>query len=292
MSLDAWRAYLEVCRLGSLSAAAAELGYTQSAVSRQVAGLERLVGVPLLERRARGVVPTAAGEAFRHHARVVVNEAARAVRAARDAPAGRSAVAVGATPSTAAGIVPAALRDVQDGDPVTWTLITGLTPALEELVAAGELDLAVVTDAPPGLPEDPRVVRRPLGTDAMCVLVPVGHPVADAAGPVSITRFAEDVWVEDNDGSAALLRTACARAGFEPRIELRAADLPGKTAMVAAGHAVALVPGALTPALRRDVVAVPVEEGPTRGIFVTLPATPARAPEAVERLVQALDRSL
>ncbi len=65
MSLTAWRTFVTVCRLGSLSAAAAELGYTQSAVSRQIAGLEREIGAPLVERHARGIRPTAAGEAFR-----------------------------------------------------------------------------------------------------------------------------------------------------------------------------------------------------------------------------------
>src|SRR5580692_1039722 len=78
MSLDAWRTFVAICRLGSLSAAAAELGYTQSAVSRQLAGLEREVGVPLMERHARGIRPTAAGEAFRPHAQATVNDAERA----------------------------------------------------------------------------------------------------------------------------------------------------------------------------------------------------------------------
>src|SRR5262250_2849915 len=99
MPLNAWRTFVTVCRLGSLSAAAAELGYTQSAVSRQIAALERQVGVPLAERHARGVRPTAAGEAFRYHAQAAVNEAERAIRAARDARAGSPArpLTVGAT---------------------------------------------------------------------------------------------------------------------------------------------------------------------------------------------------
>jgi DNA-binding transcriptional LysR family regulator len=85
MALTAWRTFVTVCRLGSLSAAAAELGYTQSAVSRQIAGLEREVGAPLVDRHARGIRPTAAGEAFRQHAQAAVHEADRAIRAARDA---------------------------------------------------------------------------------------------------------------------------------------------------------------------------------------------------------------
>jgi hypothetical protein len=65
MELTVWRTFVTVCRLGSLSAAAAELNHTQSAVSRQIAGLERQLGVPLVERHARGVRPTPAGEVFR-----------------------------------------------------------------------------------------------------------------------------------------------------------------------------------------------------------------------------------
>src|SRR5258708_8231907 len=108
MSLTAWRTFVTVCRLGSLSAAAAELGYTQSAVSRQIAGLEREIGAPLVERHARGIRPTAAGEAFRHHAQAAVNESERALRPARDARDGSPARPLrgGATPSLAAGVGP------------------------------------------------------------------------------------------------------------------------------------------------------------------------------------------
>jgi DNA-binding transcriptional LysR family regulator len=292
MSFAAWRTYLEVCRLGSLSAAAVELGYTQSAVSRQIAALERDAGVRLLERRARGVVPTAAGEAFRHHARVVVNEAARAVRSAqevRDRPT--VPLAVGATPAIAASIVPLALRDLEDADGgLTWTLLPELSDRLQSMTAGGEIDVGVVTDAPPGLRDDPGLERRLLGTDEMRVIVPLGHPAA-AAGRVTLQTLAGEVWVEDNEGSAAMLRRSAGRAGFDARIERTAADLMGKMALVAAGHAVALVPGVLAASVRRDVVAVGLEEPPRRGIFAVTPA--ARDPhpaagELVDRLSEAL----
>ncbi|KAA1426438.1 LysR family transcriptional regulator [Nocardioides antri] len=291
MQLTAWRTFLTVCRLGSLSGAAAELGYTQSAVSRQVAALERSVGTTLLERGARGVVPTAAGEAFRHHARTVVAEADRAVRAARDARTTSAPVALGATPSAAAAVVPAALRRVREERPdLTWTLVTGLTRELTGSVAAGDLDVAVVTDAPPGLPHDDRVERRFLGTDAMCVIVPEHHSLAGAGGPVPLTDFARATWVEDNEGSEALLRTAAARAGFDPRLELTAADLTGKAAMVAAGHAVALVPGLLGRALRRDVVAVAIADAPTRGHYAISPRRqPGPADPVVADVIEALE---
>ncbi|WP_051969684.1 LysR family transcriptional regulator [Kitasatospora azatica] len=277
MELTAWRTFVTVCRLGSLSAAADELGYTQSAVSRQIAGLERQLGVPLVERHARGVRPTAAGEVFRHHALVTVNEADRAVRAARDARDGAFGrpLAVGATPSLAAGIVPTAIRRLLDkAGPLQWSLLPGLSAQLHGRVTAGDLDVAVVTDAPPGLPHDPRIERRLLGMDEMVVVLPVDHPRA-GHGPVRIQELADQTWVEDNDGSAALLHQHAARAGATARIDLTAADLAGKLALVATGHAIALIPGVLTCALRSDVTTVSLIDPPTRGIYTI---TPRRAP--------------
>ena len=273
MSLTAWRTFMTVCRLGSLSSAAAELGYTQSAVSRQIAGLERQVGAPLVERHARGIRPTAAGEAFRHHAQAAVNEAERAIRAARDARDGSPArpLAVGATPSLAAGMVPAAMRRLLDETgPLPWNLVPGLTGELHERTVGGELDIAIVTDAPPGLPSDPRLERHLLGTDEMVVVLPVGHHLA-GSGPARIEALASETWAEDNEGSAALLRQHAARAGVIARIDLTAADLPGKIALVATGHAIALIPGVLATTLRADVTTLALVNPPTRGIYAILP---------------------
>jgi DNA-binding transcriptional LysR family regulator len=273
MELTACQTFVTVCRLGSMSAAAVELHHTQSAVSRQIAGLERQLGVPLVRRHARGVRPTPAGEVFRRHALAALNEierGVRAVRAVRDGTLDRP-LAVGATPSLAAGIVPAAIRRLMDtAGPIRWSLLPGLSAQLHDRVIAGDLDVAVVTDAPPGLPDDPRLERRFLGTDEMVVVLPVDHP---RAGPdrVPIAALADQTWVEDNDGSAALLRQHAARAGATIHIDLTAADLPGKVALVATGHAIALIPGALTCALRADVTTVNLVDPPTRGIYTITP---------------------
>jgi DNA-binding transcriptional LysR family regulator len=283
MELTVWRTFVTVCRLGSLSAAAAELNHTQSAVSRQIAGLERQLGVPLIERHARGVRPTPAGEVFQHHALATLNEADRAVRAARDLRDGAFSrpLTVGATPSLAAGIVPEAIRRLlEQAGPIGWRLLPGPSEQLHNRVIDGDLDIAVVTDAPPGLPDDPQVERRFLGLDDMVVVLPVGHPQA-GRGPVHIQTLADQTWVEDNDGSAALLRQHAARAGFSARIDLTAADLLGKLALVATGHAIALVPGVLTCALRTDVTTVALVDPPTRGIYTITPRRnphPAAAP--------------
>ena len=273
MSLNSWRTFVTVCRLGSLSAAAAELGYTQSAVSRQLAGLEREVGAPLVTRHARGIRPTAAGEAFRRHAQAALHEAERAIRAARDARDGSPArpLAVGATPSLAAGVVPAAMRRLLDRTgPLPWHLVPALTGELHERMIHRELDIAAVTDTPPGLPSDPRLERQLLGIDEMIVVLPVGHHLA-GSGRVPIAALADETWAEDYEGSAALLRQHAARAGVTARIDLHAADLPGKIALAATGHAIALVPAVLATTLRADVATVALVDPPTRGIYAVLP---------------------
>ncbi|MGV9313411.1 LysR family transcriptional regulator [Streptomyces sp. NPDC003691] len=277
MDLTVWRTFVTVCRTGSLSAAAAELNHTQSAVSRQIAGLERQLGTPLVERHARGVRPTPAGEVFRRHALATLGEAERAVRAVRDIRDGRceQPLVIGATPSLAAGIVPEAVRGLLDRTgPFRWSLLPGLSAQLHARVTAGDLDIAVVTDAPPGLPADPRTERRFLGLDEMVVVLPAGHP-RSGPGPVPIATLADLTWAEDNEGSAALLRRHAARAGTVARIDLTAADLPGKLALVATGHAIALIPGVLTRALRADVTTMRLTDPPTRGIYAI---TPRRAP--------------
>ena len=269
VELSAWRTFVTVCRLGSLSAAAAELHLSQSALSRQIAGLESRLGVLLMERHSRGVRATPAGEVFRRHALTTLNEAERAVRAVREI--GDRPLTVGATPSLAAGIVPAAIRRLLEaGGPRPWSLSPGLSPDLHDRVLVGDLDVAAVTDAPPGLTVDPRVDHRFLGTDEMVVVLPAGHPQA-GNGPLSMTDLAGQTWAEDNDGSAALLRRHATRAGVTARIDMAAADLPGKRALVATGHAVALVPGVRTSALRADVTAVAVVDPPTRGIYAITP---------------------
>lgn len=156
----------------------------------------------------------------------------------------------------------------------------GLTGQLHRRVIGGDIDLAVVTDAPPGLPHAPQVERRFLGLDRMVVVLPADHPRA-GAGPVHIRTLADETWAEDNDGSAALLRRHAARAGVGVRIDLGAADLPGKLALVATGHAIALVPGVLRRALRADVTTVGLVDAPTRGVYTI---TPYRDPTLVRPL--------
>lgn len=285
MALTAWRTFVEVCDSGSLTAAAQKLGYTQSAVSRQVAALEQELGETLLERLPRGVRPTPAGSALLPHARLVVGEASRGRDAARRARDGDPVVlTLGAVPSATADLVPRALRSLAGG--LRCTLRSGGSPELHELVLAGDLDVAVVTDFPPGLPHERRVVRTRLLEDEMCLLVASDHTLAGGRRRVRLSALADATWAEDNPASERMLVQAAGRSGFEPRIQLEAGDLLGKVALVAAGLAVALVPGLLVPALPAGVAVRRLVEPPTRGVYVVRRAVRPRS--GVEELVAAL----
>jgi DNA-binding transcriptional LysR family regulator len=267
MALTPWNAFVEVCRTGSIRAAAEATGFTQPGLSRQVAALEREVGVRLLHRGSRGVTPTAAGVALLPHARLVVNEARRGRDAARSATERPAALALGAVPSATAALVPDALGRLRAAGGLECTVVTRLTSELAPMVVGRELDAAVVTDAPPGLPRDPELRATHLGDDEVVVIAAPGHPLV-GTGPVDLTRLADEVWIEDNAGSEVMLRQLAARAGFEPRISTVADDLMAKTGLVAAGLGVAIVPDLLLPSLRADLAILRLRRPVHRGIYL------------------------
>lgn len=267
MSLTQWNAFVEVCRTGSIGAAAEATGFTQPGLSRQVAALERDIGVRLLDRGARGVTPTAAGAALLPHARLVVNEARRGRDAARTATTRPVSLVLGAVPSAAASLVPHAIGRLRALGGPDVTVISRITPELGPMVLSRELDAAVVTDAPPGLPREPELRTVHLGDDESVVVAAAGHPLG---GPdrVDVRLLAEETWIEDNVGSEVMVRQLAARAGFEPQISFAADDLIGKTGMAAAGLGVALVPDLMVPALRPDLAIIRLERPPRRGIYL------------------------
>jgi DNA-binding transcriptional LysR family regulator len=267
MALTPWNAFVEVCRTGSIRGAAEATGFTQPGLSRQVAALERELGVRLLVRGPRGVTPTAAGTALLPHARLVVNEARRGREAARTATASSPTIVLGAVPSATASLVPRALGRLRAGGGPQVTVVTRLTPELGPMVVGRELDAALVTDAPPGLPRDRELRATHLYDDEVVVIAEPGHRLARGRR-IDLKRLAGETWVEDNAGSEVMLRQLAARAGFEPQVASLADDLLAKTGMVAAGLGVAIVPTMLLPALRGDLAVIRMKEPVHRGIYL------------------------
>ncbi|WP_433615030.1 LysR family transcriptional regulator [Dactylosporangium sp. CA-139114] len=255
------RTFAAVARLGSFSAAADELGYTQSAVSQQIAALEQDVGAPLLRRRP--VALTDAGARLLEHTGPILLRlaAARAdvVRLAGPPPA---AVVLGATPLS--GLDAAAVVRVRRAMPrVTFTLHVAGAAAVATGVAVGELDLGLVDGVtapsdPLPLPDTGRLTTAPVAERPAVVALPAGHPLAGRRG-LRLADLADAVWLDAPEIATPLERLrALARAeGFRGGLAYPGTDAGVFSSLIAAGAGLALLPES---ALRPGVRGVPVAE--------------------------------
>lgn len=236
-------ALLAVVDTGTFSAAALHLGYTQSAVSQQIASLERSVGSPLLVRPGgpRRVWLTPAGESLAVHARAVVARlhAAQAdIAALLAGQRGRLHVAV--MQSVGTKVLPGLLRRFHEEWPgvsldaeEAWTY-----SELFQGVESGRFDLSF---APLPVAEGPFAVRRVLD-DPYVVVAPSGAPEA-AAGTVSLRQAARLplIGFRDVDLHEELERRL-RRTGTEPEFVFRSNDNPTIQGFVAAGLGYAIMP--------------------------------------------------
>ena len=258
-----------VSAYGSVTAAAAALGYSAPAVSQQLAALEREVGMTLTERAGRGVELTPAAHILVGHTDALLArlDAAEADLAAlRDQIAGR--VALAAFPSAAASLVPAAWAALADSAPQVRLDLTEMEPE-ESLPAVlrNETDVAVAHeyDLLPR-PLDPLFERRDLLDDPVVLAIP---PDYSADGPVPLATLAGQPFLAPRQGTscAEMIQRACARAGFVPRVVARASDFQVLLSLVAAGAGVTLVPGLAARWLPPRVRLVPPAEPVTRRVF-------------------------
>lgn len=264
MELQQLRYVVAVAETRSFTRAAERCLVVQSALSHQVARLERELGARLFARTSRRVALTAAGEAFLPGARRCLEAAERAladVAAARGEVSGR--LAVGVIPTVAAIDVPAALQRLRERHPrVEIVLRMGSSDELIAQVADGALDVASV-----GLPDGvrPQGVRsRALARDRHVAAVAATHPLAGATS-VDLRRLAGETFVDFPARTAGRAQSdrAFATAGLtrDVAFEVSAADLLAR--IVAQGLAIALLPSAYAPALA-GLVAIPVSDGPSR----------------------------
>jgi DNA-binding transcriptional LysR family regulator len=261
-----------VSAYGSVTAAAAALGYSAPAASQQPAALEREVGMRLTERAGRGLELTPAALILVGHTDALLArlEAAEADLAAlRDQIAGR--VALAAFPTAAASLVPAAWAALAASAPQVRLELTEMEPE-ESLPAVlrGETDVAVAHeyDLLPR-PLDPLFERRELLRDPVLVAVPETHPLAADGGPVPLAALSGQPFLAPRKATscAEMIQRACARAGFVPRVVARATDFQVLPSLVAAGAGVTLVPGLAARRLPPGVRLVPPVEPVTRRVF-------------------------
>ncbi|MET8408028.1 LysR family transcriptional regulator [Streptomyces sp. NPDC005195] len=286
LDLQRLRALHAVSVHGTVGAAAAALGYTPSAVSQQIAKLERETRTVLLERRGRGVRLTEQALQLVSTAQqlmAIVERAETELEERRGVPAGRLDLAAFA--SAARGLLPAVLADLAVRHPALDTRLTEVDPHLSvDLVAKGAVDVAVAHDWDIArLPAPPGVERAVIGDDLCDLLVPAGHPLA---GRVSVRReeLAGERWICQPPGRVChdwLVRTLRA-AGCEPHIVHQADENPTLVALVAAGLGVALIPRLGRGALPDGVVEVPLDPMPVRRLYALWRTGAARRPAIAE----------
>lgn len=268
MPAAALRVFTEVARLGSFTAAARALGYTQSAVSRQIAALETAAGGPLVDRLPRGVRLTAAGQALLPHAEAVLGRLAAARRdlaALREVSAGR--VRVGAFATAQAWLLPGAYAAFRDRHPgVSVTVQEGPSHRLAARVLAGDLDVAVVSTT--GSPDFAGLDLVRLLDDPMLLALPAGHRLAGRA-QVALSDVADEAWVASSPRAEDTLLAPALGSGFRPRVSVVVADWLAKLGFVAQGLGVTLLPSLAVGAVRPDVALVRLrpDELPVRTVY-------------------------
>jgi DNA-binding transcriptional LysR family regulator len=246
------RTFAAVARLGSFSAAAVELGYTQAAISQQIAALEGDLKVPLLHRRP--VSPTEAGGRLLEHAEELLLrlDAARAdVTRMTLAPA--AALVVGATPLAAGspGLAPA-LAELRRRRPrVDVAVRVGPREHVLTAVARGEFDLGLADGlTAPGdpLPEFASLTAVRISQAGVAIVLPDDHPLAGRAG-LRLSDLADARWMEAPDVTSPLqeIRRLAGVEGFRPALRYDGSDVMSLIRLAAAGHGLTLLPETALP---------------------------------------------
>jgi DNA-binding transcriptional LysR family regulator len=284
MELLHLRVLREVARRGSISAAADALDYTQPAVSRQLAILERQTAQSLVERTPRGARLTPSGEALLRHAEDIlarVDAAQEEMEAIATLRGGR--VRVSAFPSTIASFVPSALRTFNDRHPEVQVDFHVIEPGPAALqLQKGVLDVAVSSlGLAPGAP--PGLRAQPLIDDPFLIALPPDHPLADL-DEVPIAALAGEqliIGTPTTCPDCEVMLTACEAEGFVPERSYLVDDYGAALGLVAAGLAAAMIPELALTGRRADVVIRPLDAHLVRRIVaMTLDGTSGSAAEA------------
>lgn len=256
------RVLREVVACGSFSAAAEALSYTQSAVSQQIAALEREAGTKLLERNAHGVRVTDAGRALVEHSEQILAGLA-AAEAELEAIAGLRGgrVRLASFPTAGATLMPLAVASFRSQHPAVELSLVEAEP--EESIPrlkSGDLEIALTFE----YATLPRTVYEPahegielvrLLDDPMYVALHPEHPLARKP-KLRLADLEGEPWIEGDPRGlcGAMHRHACQAAGFEPHVDFETNDYNVVQGLVAAGVAVSLMPMLALTNVREDIV--------------------------------------
>jgi DNA-binding transcriptional LysR family regulator len=274
----------EVADRGSFSAAADALSYTQSAVSQQIAALEREAGTQLVTRGSRGIRLTEAGEALVRHADAILTRLADAeaeLEAIAGLRGGRLRLAAFAT--VGATLMPLAIARFREQHPEVELTVKQLEPEDSiPMLKSGDLVIALTITPSVRADEEDGTESAFLLDDPMFAVLPLDHPLARKPR-LRLKDLASESWIGTTDACScgALVRGTCLRAGFDPQITFESDDYLAIQGLVAAGVGVSLIPTLALTTVRDDIVIRDLgSDAPVRKIAAaTLPGA-QRSPAA------------
>jgi DNA-binding transcriptional LysR family regulator len=282
------RVLREVAQTGSFSAAAASLGYTQSAVSRQVAALEAAAGRRLFERGRHGVALTVAGSRLLTSAVRALDELDSARRELAGEQSDGRPVRLGAFPAAVAGLVPRALASLPQQ--LNFSLREATTPALTRALRAGTIDLAILARMPPFRPldaESPAFELTTLSERELAIGVAANHPLARAQA-VEVSELEGQVWVASRSDAGDTLLGVWPGLAERPDVRYVVRDWLAKLRIVAAGLAITTIAPIMLEALPDGVRVVAVRGEPQETRRVVLARRPGPLDGPTARVFDAL----
>ncbi|HEX6855197.1 MAG TPA: LysR family transcriptional regulator [Streptosporangiaceae bacterium] len=284
----------EFAERGTIAATAAALGYTPSAVSQQLAALEREAGVTLLDRTARAAELTDAGRRLAGHAEQIL---ARIEEAEADlaAPEPAGLVTIAAFPTAAVAFAPALTRSVRSHHGLKLSLRQSQHGEGLRQVRTGEVDIALVDDWAGRLAAEASPVLRffPLLRDPLVLVVPRRHPVADPSVPVDLAWLRGEAWLAGPAGepSRQAVDRLLAGVGGAAPVPWEFEGLGTILSLVARGIGIAAVPRlALAAGERRVAVRTLPDQALARDVFAVARASSVNRP-SVTAILAALHRA-
>jgi molybdate transport repressor ModE-like protein len=243
------RVLAAIQRTGTISAAARELGYSQPAISQQVAHAERTLKTPLLHRARSGANLTEAGEILVRLSATVLPQISQALSEI-DAIAGlrSGTIRIAAFPSAAAMLIPDALAAIRATHPGLQFLVTEREP-LQAIKAlrAGECDIALIYEYSSALTDDESLALLPeetgftIAKESIKVALPPGHPLS-AERVVELGDLAAESWIASCSEGRSHVVDLCEAVGFTPHIAFETHNHVAVQRLVAAALGVALLP--------------------------------------------------
>lgn len=274
------RVLVEIAHAGSIAGAAQRMSFTPSALSQQLAKLERELGCKLVERGPNGVRLTVTGEVLLQHGERVLGElreAEAAVRAARGAEPER--LAIGTFSSAGKVLVPEALAALRRQHPTAQlSLVDVEPPSGYGLVTSGDLDVLITHRYPGGsLPSTGGLHRQRLLSDPLRLVLPAAHRLA--ATRIGLADLAGEDWISGGHGipNRMCLDFLAASANLEPHVAYETRDYEVTLALIGAGLGISLVPVSVLADVDCARIAVRVLRGirPAREIYVVHRKRPA-----------------